>query len=327
MKAETNCRGRNWPAQRSHGSKSKRLGSRALVTAAMCLALAACHRPELLGGKPSAPTGEVVAKVDGHEITLRQLRSELQGVQVADPKQMKDLEARALELIVMRTLLADEARKQGIDKTPDYVLQRDRMVDGLLAQSLQAKTAQTVPAPSPEEVDRFISDHPDIFAQRKVYDVDQIRFARPADPATVKALQPLDNLDKIASYLTSKNIKWSRGDVRLDAVGLDPRIVDAISKVPQDEPFVISGGDVLLANQIKSGQVQPLQGPDAAKYATALLTRQHTQEAVQREDQSVVAAGMKRVAYNPAYAPPAPPRAPPPSNSVGGASSNAADAP
>jgi peptidyl-prolyl cis-trans isomerase C len=299
------------------------------VAAVGCAALAAtaCHRPEALGGKPSAPTGEVVAKVDGHEITLRQLRSELQGVQVTDPKQMKAVQERALELIVIRTLLADAARKQGIDKTPDFVLQRDRVEDNLLAQSLQVKTAKAVPAPSQEEVDRFISDHPDIFAQRKVYDVDQVRFARPADPATLKGLQPLNKLDEIADYLTSKNIKWARGDARLDVVGLDPRMVDAIGKVPPDQPFVISNGDVLLASQIKSAQVVPLQGADATKYATAVLTRQHAQEAVQREEQSVVVAGMRRVAYNPVYAPPAPPRAPPPSNSVGGVSSNAAGAP
>ena len=288
------------------------------------MAVAACHRPEILGGRPSAPTGEVVAKVDGHEITLRQLRAELQGVQVADPKQMKAVQARALELIVMRTLLADAARKQGIDKSPDFAMQRDRMVDNLLAQMLQDKTAHAVPAPSPEEIDRFISDHADIFAQRKVYAVDQIRFARPADPAIVKGLQPLDTLDQIASYLTSKNIKWARGDARVDVVGLDPRIVEAIGKTPQNEPFVLAGGGgVLMVNQIKSVDIVPLSGADATKYATALLTRQHTQEAVQRETQQVVSTGMKRVAYNPAYAPPAPPRAPPATNSVASASNSA----
>lgn len=291
------------------------------------LAVGACHRPEVLGGKPSAPTGEVVAKVDGHEITLRQLRAELQGAPAVDPKQMKALQQRALQLIVLRTLMADEARKQGIDKTPDFAMQRDQMVDSLLAQMLQAKTAKAVPAPAPEEVQRFISDHPSIFAQRKVFNVDQIRFARPADPAIVKGLQPLNTLDEIASYLTSKNIKFARGEGRLDMAGMDPKVADAITKVPQDEPFVIGSGDLLLANQIKSVDIVPLQGADATKYATALLTRQHTQEAVQREAQQVVATGMKRVAYNPAYAPPAPPPQAPASNSAGAASSNAAGTP
>lgn len=281
----------------------------------------------MLGGAPSAPTGEVVAKVDGREITLRQLRAELQGVQVADPKQMKAVEQRALQLIVLRTLLADAARKQGIDKSPDFVMQRDRMVDNLLAQMLQEKTAKAVPPPSSEEVQRFISDHPDIFAQRKVFDVDQIRFPKPTDMAVVNGLQPLNTLDQIAAYLTSKNVKWVRGDARVDVVGLDPRLVDAINKVPQDEPFVFSSGDVVLVNQIKSAQVLPLQGADATKYATALLTRQHTEEAVQREAQQVVAAGMKRVAYNPAYAPPKPPRPPAATNSAARTSSNAAGAP
>jgi peptidyl-prolyl cis-trans isomerase C len=293
-----------------------------LVGAAVCgsLLAAACHRPAFLGGKPQAPTGEVVATVDGHEITLRQLQAELQGAQTANPAQMKALQQRALQAIVIRTLIADEARKQGIDKTPDFALQRDRLTDNLLAQMLQAKTAKAVPEPTPEEIQRFISDHADIFAQRKIYDVEQIRFARPADPAVVRGLGPLNSMDQIAAYLTSKNIQAARGEGRLDVVGLDPNLVDKIGKLPANQPFVLSAGNLLVVNQIKSSQIAPLSGADANKYATALLTRQHGMEAVQREGQTVVAEGMKRVAFNAAYAPPSAPKAAP----VGGGSTNTA---
>jgi EpsD family peptidyl-prolyl cis-trans isomerase len=287
-----------------------------MVGVAICGALSAagCHKPDFLGGKPATPTGQVVANVGGHEITLRQLQAELQGAQIP-PAQMKLAEQRALQSIVFRTLIADEARKQGIDKTPDFALQRDRLVDGLLARMLETQTAKAVPAPTPEETERFISDHPDIFAQRKIYDVDQIRFPRPSDPAVVKGLQPLDTMDAIAAYLSSKNIQSARGAAKLDVVGLDPAVADKLGKMPQSEPFVMAAGNLLVVNQIKSSETVPLTGPDATKYATRLLTQQHAVGATQQEFRSVITQGMKRVTYNPAYAPPPMPKAPVPAPS------------
>src|ERR1700722_14623113 len=112
------------------------------------LLVSGCHRPTFLGGRPKPPTGQVVAVVDGHEITVRELQAELAGVPTSDPRQMKAVEQKALELVVGRTLLADAALKQGLDKTPDFAIQKQRAIDGLLAQTLEANVARAVPAPA-----------------------------------------------------------------------------------------------------------------------------------------------------------------------------------
>jgi peptidyl-prolyl cis-trans isomerase C len=274
--------------------------------ASVAVLAGACHRPEILGGRGAAPTGQVVAKVAGREITLRELQAELNGVNVTNPKQAKAVQQRALQLIVLRTLLADEARKQGLDKTPDFALQQQRAIDGLLAQSLEQKIAKAVPAPAPEEVQRFISANTNIFSERKILDVDQIRFARPADPAILKGLTPLSTQDQVVAYLTRLQIPFARANATLDVVGMDPRIVDAIMKLPAGDLFVIPSGDAVLVDAIRATRVVPLTGNDATTYATNLLKRQHLQEAVQRGIGDVVSKGMKHVQFNPAYAPPAP---------------------
>jgi peptidyl-prolyl cis-trans isomerase C len=290
--------------------------------------LGACHRPAMLGGKGPAPTGQVVARIDGHEVTIRDLQAELGGVTLTDPKQLKAAEQRAAELIVVRALLADAARDQGLDKTPDFAVLKQRAIDNLLAQSLQSKIAQSVPAPAPEEVDRFISDHANLFAERKLYDVEQIRFARVADPAVVKGLEPLNTLDEVAAYLTRLNIRFARGGASLDAAGMDPRLADAITKLPTGALFVVPNGEALLVNDIKATRVVPLTGADAKTFATNLLKRQHVQDAVQKQTSAIVAQGMKRVQFNPAFAPPPPaaaptaaPAAPATSNATNGAAS------
>jgi hypothetical protein len=71
---------------------------------------------------------------------------------------------------------------------------------------------------------------------------------------------------------------------------------------------VVPSNNILTLNRITNAEVQPVAPDVAARYASAYLKNMHTQEAVARQFQSVIAAARKTVKYNPAYAPPAPPK-------------------
>jgi EpsD family peptidyl-prolyl cis-trans isomerase len=275
------------------------------AAAVMCLGMTGCHK--LLGH--AAPTGQVVATVNGKEITLRELQAELGGATFTDPKQQKAVQERALEMIVARTLMANAARAQGIDKTPDFAMAEDRAVDNMLANALEAKVVKSVPAPTPDEVTRYITDHPASFSNRSIYELDEIRFARPNDPAALAGLQPLNTLTDIATFLTAHKIPFQQGSGTLDALQLDPGAADQIAKKP-NEVFVLPVGNMFMVGQIKSAKVTPVPDDQATKLATAVLTRQHSEEAARREAASVLQAGAKSVQYNPAYQPAPPPKAP-----------------
>ena len=275
------------------------------AAAVMCLGLTGCHK--FFGH--SAPSGQVVATVDGKEVTLRELQAELGGATFADPKQQKAVQERALEMIVARRLMANAARAQGIDKTPDFAMAEERSIDNMLANALEAKVVKSVPAPTPDEVSRYITDHPASFSNRSIYTLDEIRFPRPTNLAMLNNLRPLHTLTDIASYLTAHQIPFQQGSGALDALELDPQVADAIAKAP-NEPFVLPAGNLVMVGQIKGSKVTPVPNDQATKLATAILTRQHTNEAAQREVISVLQAGSKNVQYNPAYQPPPPPKAP-----------------
>ena len=264
--------------------------------------LGGCHFPSF--GQPKAPTGQVVATVGDREITLRDLHAEMANVKVADPVARKAAEQAALRNMVGRTLLAQSAIAQGVDKTPDYTVAKQRMTDSLLVQSLQNKLVSQVPAPSTDDAERFVADHSDIFAQRKVFVIDQIRMARPRDPAIIKALQPLKTLEQIEVFLTQNKIPHQRSVGNLDAVGQDPKLIDAILKLPAGEVFVVPNNDVLLVNQVKETKIAPFTGPQAIDYAQKLMLRQRTQESVSRQFNAVVAKGAAAVRFNKGYAPP-----------------------
>ena len=269
-------------------------------------ALGAC-KFELPGAKPKAPTGQVVATVGDREITVRDLRAEMNGAQIADPKVLKQAQQAALRNIVGRTVLAQAAIDQGIDKTPDFAIAKKRLVDGLLVQSLQNKIAAQSPVVTKDEADRFIVSHPDVFSQRKIFAIEYIRFPRPSDPAVVKALEPLKTLEQVDAQLTAEKIPHQRASGNLDSVGADPKMIEAFLKLPAGELFVLPVGNALLVNQIKDTKILPFEGPQASEYAQKFLTKQRVQEAVNRDFNAVITKAAPTVRFNKDYAPPAPP--------------------
>jgi EpsD family peptidyl-prolyl cis-trans isomerase len=261
------------------------------------VALSSCDQ----SGK--VPTGQVVATVGHHEITMRDVQAELGAYKAPDPKSLKAAEATALRNIIGREVLAEEARKERLDKTPDFAIAKQRAIDSLLVESLQKSIASQVPAATTDDAQRFMQDHPDIFAQRKIFTLDQLQMPRPSDANLIKALEPLKTFDQIQALLTSRNIPFKRVDTSLDAVGADPRLVAAIVKLPPAELFVLPSGQIITVNLVKDTKVVPFTGDKAVAFAQQFLTRQNTQQAVQRRVQQLFADQEKTIKYSKDFAP------------------------
>jgi EpsD family peptidyl-prolyl cis-trans isomerase len=281
-----------------------------------CVALAACHIPGMKDNK--APAGQVVATVDGEEITSTELRAEMAGVPPqATPAANKAVEQAALQQIVVRKLLAHAAHDQGLDKTPEYAVMKLKANESLAAQALQRKMASTVLTASRGDAEAFVSSHPSMFAQRKVLTVDQLLMPRPKTPAELKDLEPLHSMDAIEGYLKGKGIGYQKKIATVDTMGADPALVAQLDKLPPGEPFLIPQGDNVIVNQIKDSKIAPVTGDDAVKVAMVAVRNQKIQTAVATGMNNLIATKASSIKYNDAYKPdkplhiPVPGEAPP----------------
>jgi EpsD family peptidyl-prolyl cis-trans isomerase len=273
----------------------------AVLALAVGLPLSGC------GGAGKAPTGQVAAKVNGQEVTVQELQAELAGFNAPDAKTRKLAEQRALQSIVARKLLAKAATDAGIAKSPDFALQKERMEEGLLVQAWQNNLVKAVPAPAPEEVQKFIAQHPEFYADHKVFAVNQLRIPPINDPAIIAELKPLNNLEAIGQVLTGHGIRFTSAKATIDALAVDPALLNQIEKLPPGEVFVVPGQNMLIANQITETKVAPVPNDIAVKHATQFIKAQRAQEAVRRQFGAVISNPKAKVVYNKAYAPPSPP--------------------
>ncbi|MDP9086633.1 MAG: hypothetical protein M3N02_07715 [Pseudomonadota bacterium] len=97
------------------------------MPAAAAALLAACH--------PSLPSGQVIAVVDGVDVTLAELNAEARArnLAIGTDRAQRDL---AIDDLVKRRLLVRAAEARGLDRTPEFILAERRAHDILLAQQL-----------------------------------------------------------------------------------------------------------------------------------------------------------------------------------------------
>jgi EpsD family peptidyl-prolyl cis-trans isomerase len=263
---------------------------------------------QLAGCGDKAPTGQVAAKVGGDEITVQEIQAELNGYVPPDAKTRKAAEQQALQNIVQRKLIAKAAEQAGVSKSPEFAVQKARMEDALLMQAWQQNLVKAVPDPSPEQVQQYLSQHPELFANRKIFEVDQLRMPAVNDPKLFAELKPLNSLDDIARVLQSHGIRFETGKATLDSLALGPQLLAQIDKLPPGEVFVLPSGRMLVANKITGTKAEPVPNDVAAKLAAQIIKSGQAQESVRRMFGAVVANHPKiKVVYNKAYVPPAAP--------------------
>jgi EpsD family peptidyl-prolyl cis-trans isomerase len=285
----------NVTQDRQNMSRAAAVGVLALAAA---LSLSACH------GKAKVPTGQVVATVDGDEITLREVNAELAAYNFPDEKSRKTAQQQALRAVLNRHILAKAARERGLDKTPDYALMKQRAEDVALVQEMENSISKSVPQATREEASRYVIDHPDLFAERKIFLVDQVRVRQPLDPKISAQLKPMSSLDQVIALFTQNNIQFTRNSDKIDAIGNDPKFIEQIVKLKPTDLFTVPVGQFLVINHVRETQVQPFTGDQAVNYATELLTRQHRQEAVLRDYQSVLQKAQAKITYAKDFTPP-----------------------
>lgn len=193
----------------------------------------------LAAGCDKKPEGQVAAVVNGDEITLKEINAEIGTANIPEGADSKEIQKAALQRIVERRLLAQAAQEDGLDKTPEFLIRSRQVNDALLVQLLGQRAEKSFQVPDQAAIDKFMADNPSMFAGRKMYVVDRIQFALPADMSKLKSLESSHSMEEVAAQLNSLGIKFERGPAKMDSAQLGQQRLNQILALPSGEPFVI----------------------------------------------------------------------------------------
>lgn len=232
--------------------------SRLALLGALAVSLQACN---------AEPTGQVVAVVNGEEITQAELNAEIAELPAATAGDKEEIRRQVLQQIIDRRLMAQVAKEEGFDRDPEFLTRERRLREGLLVQMYGQKQAESVRVPDSAAVKTYLAANPGKFTERATYLVDQIVFEMPSDPKVLNALEADKTLADVEKTLTRFNVKFSRGGNSLDTINVPTPMLKQILDLPPGEPFVIPGQGRVTVSVITGRQPVPTTEQEVAPLA------------------------------------------------------------
>ncbi len=260
---------------RSQNSRLAQVGFAALM--AMLLVLAGCSSKEKAG------SGQSLARVDGQDITVLQLNAEL--MQSNIPSAQKDIASKKfLDALIDRQLLQEQAAKDKIDRDPAVVAAIERAKAQIIAQAYLQRRLAKVARPTKEEIDKYYLDHPDFFADRKVYEFDQIIIESKNFDAELKsAVGTTKSLDDIAHWLKEHHIEYGQNSASSNTVELPVGLVKKLKDMHKGQVFALAQSDKSVIAAIKNVKDAPIKQEVAEPQIANFLMNQRNKEAADTE--------------------------------------------
>jgi EpsD family peptidyl-prolyl cis-trans isomerase len=265
-----------------------------VAAVAVCVVVSGCQRKA---------EGQTVAVVNGEEITAPDLNFALSIAKIPAGVDKNKARALVLDQLVDRRLLAEQARKEGIDKSPEYLNRQRRADEDLLISMLADRRLNTAQLPSDREIQNYIASHPETFAKREIWQLDQVKFLTPSDPGIKAEIAAAHSTDALVAVLQKHNIAVQRQKNRIDTAVVPPELYGKLDSLPAGEPFSIVAGNSTVVNGITAREPQPIIGDQAKPLAVQAIRRAQTGKALQGLLKSLKDSA--KVEYQPGYAPPA----------------------
>lgn len=247
---------------------SIRIARLALVLACGAIALAGCGKKD----QSAATKGQVVARVGDEVVTIQDLENEFRWANVPPDKQKEpEIVKRVLGDLVVRKYLLRQAMAAKLDREPGVLLDILRSREQILENAYLQRTA-AAKAPGKADIDKYMTNNPAKFADRKLLSVEQIAF--PFGPTTqsfIEANKDAKSLDEIDQKLTAAGIPHGRQMGALNSGDLPPEFYGLIEAKKVDDVFFVRSGPNGVFFKVKGEERRPLEGEAAANLARQLM--------------------------------------------------------
>jgi EpsD family peptidyl-prolyl cis-trans isomerase len=217
----------------------------ALVPVALGVALLAAG----CGERKDRAVPEVAARVNKDEIALRQVQAVQQQrglrLEQADPAGRQ-----ILERLIDQQLVLQKADELQLERDPLVAQQVEAARREALVRAYVDKVGEAAVKPTPEDVRRYYDEKPALFAQRRIYSLQEITIEARPDQLTVlrEQLAGAKTIGEFLEYLKADDFRFGLGQAVRAAEQLPPASLEAIARLQDGQAIVTpaSGGVLVL---------------------------------------------------------------------------------
>ena len=170
---------------------------------ALVVALSSCGKADV-----KKASGQVVAKVNGDEISVHQINVAIARSNDIAPDEAKQAAAQTLERIIDQELLVQKALKEKLDRDPQVMQAIEDAKRQILARASIERAVAASSTENPEEIRKFYQDNPALFERRRIYRLHELAVVAPREKldALKAATAGAKSLEDVAGRLKSQKL-------------------------------------------------------------------------------------------------------------------------
>ncbi len=251
----------------------------AILGGALLFGLSACGNKD---DKKAAT--QVAAKVGSEEISVHQINQVLSRNNSAgtSPAAVQAMSREVLEKLIDQQLAVEQATEDKLHRSPEVVSQIEAARRDILARAYMQKIAGALPKPSAEEIKKYYAEHPQLFSDRRIFNVQEIVV--PTAPGLAGQLRAQAAAGKpiveIANWLKSKDIKFDGGSATRAAEQIPLERLAQIHALKDGQSVVMETPQAITLVRVASSQTSPVAEAAALPRIEQFLTNQRASEAV-----------------------------------------------
>lgn len=245
----------------------------------LALLMAACADSE-----KKRPLTQVAAKVDGEEISIHQLNAVIAREGFAGTEG-GELNRRVLERLIDQQVLVSQAVEAKLDRDPNVLLRMDLARREILSQAYLEKQLAGLSQPAPGDVHAYYQANPALFAERRIYDLQEIRVQ--ATPEIKKDLEQLveshRSFDEMRRYIADRGVKYQIVEAVRPAEQLPLEVLPRLAELKDKEIGLIESEGLYSLVHVRSSRRAPITEATAKPAIEAYLAGIKRQKVVAEE--------------------------------------------
>jgi EpsD family peptidyl-prolyl cis-trans isomerase len=246
---------------------------------------------------------EGAARVNEDEITARQVQALLQQQRGLRPEQEQAAGRQILDRLIDQQLVLQKADELQLERDPQVAQQVEAARREALLRAYVDKVGEAALQPTPEDLRRTYDARPALFAQRRIYSLQEITIeARPEQVAGLREqLAGAKTIGDFLEYLKANDFRFGLGQAVRAAEQLPPATLEAIARLQDGQAIVTpTGGGVLVLVRAGSRE-QPVTLEQARPAIEQMILAERRRKLVEDDMKSLRAAA--RIEYLGRFAP------------------------
>lgn len=247
---------------------------------------------------------ETVATVGGDKISEVELNLAVSGLGDLDESQIAEAKGPLLSALIDQRLVAQAAKKAGLDKDPAVEVSMAQASRQVLAEAYAERNFKDVAKPTESEIADYYGRHPELFSERRIYRVQELELRLDSSrlPELESQLKSSRSMNDLVSWIREQGIRSKAAMAVKPAEQIPAHLLDRLYKMKDGQVTILPGrrGHVLV-QQLQDSQFRPVSLEQAKKAIERVLIAEKRKQAMETDLQKLRQAA--EIEYATGYAP------------------------